>query len=67
MRDAVSFNPHWIGKVHTRDIRLINGDIHRDVPDVEILRLSSRRHPDIVRECDIQDYGRHHLQRTKAK
>ncbi len=61
MRKAVTFNPHWVGDHPAWDIRLINGDIHRSVTASEVLRLSSRKYPDIVRECDVQDYGKHHL------
>lgn len=61
MRKAVSFNPHWIGDEPAWDIRLLNGGIHRSVKESEVLKVSTRRYPDIVRACDIEDYGKHYL------
>lgn len=61
MGKATSFNPHWIDGRPAWDVRLQNGSVHRSVKESEILKLSSRRYPDIVRVCDIQDYGDHHL------
>ena len=63
MRKAVTFNPHWIGESPACDIRLINGDIHRGVKHSEILKVSTRDYPDIVRACDVADYGSYHLTR----
>ena len=61
MRKAVTFNPHWVGNNPAWDIRLLNGHIHRSVIDKDILKVSKRSSPDIVRACDVEDYGRHHL------
>ncbi len=61
MRKAVAFNPHWIDKMPAWDIRLLNGDIHRSVTQRDILRVSTRDYPDIVRACDVADYGKFHL------
>lgn len=61
MRKAVTFNPHWVGNQPAWDIRLINGDIHRSVKERDILKVSRRSNPDIVRACDVADYGNHHL------
>ena len=61
MRKAVSFNPHWANEKPAWDIRLLNGDIHRGVSESDILKISTRSNPDIVRACDVEDYGKHHL------
>ena len=61
MRKTVAFNPHWVDEKPGWDIRLFNGDIHRSVTETDIRKTSSRKHMDIVRECDIQDYGDKHL------
>jgi len=61
MRKTVAFNPHWVNKKPSWDIRLLNGDIHRSVAESDIRKTSSRQHMDVVRECDIQDYGSSHL------
>ena len=65
MRKAVSFNPHWIGDEPAWDIRLLNGVFHRSVTVSQIRMTSSRRYMDSVRECDIQDFGRYHLAKSK--
>jgi len=65
MRKAVSFNPHWIGNDPAWDIRLLNGVFHRSVTESQIRKTSSRQYMDVVRECDIQDFGKHHLAKTK--
>ena len=61
MRKAVAFNPHWVGEEPAWDIRLLNGDIHRSVIKSQVLKVSTRSYPDMVRACDIDDYGKHHL------
>lgn len=61
MRKAVTFNPHWVGEQPAWDIRLLNGDIHRSVTESDIRKVSSRPYMDVVRACDIADYGKHHL------
>jgi len=61
MRKAVTFNPHWIDEEPACDVRLLNGDIHRGVKHSEILKVSTRQYKDVVRACDVADYGEHHL------
>ncbi len=61
MRKTVAFNPHWIDESPCWDIRLFNGDIHRSVTVSDIRKSSTRQYIDVVRECDIQDYGDKHL------
>jgi len=61
MRKTIAFNPHWIDKSPAWDIRIFNGNIHRGVTDKDIRKISNRVPMDLVRECDIQDYGNYHL------
>jgi hypothetical protein len=67
MRKAVTFNPHWVGEEPAWDIRLLNGDHHRSVTKTTILAVSTRRHGTSVLECDVQDYGTHHLKIAAQK
>ena len=67
MRKAVAFNPHWVGGEPAWDIRLLNGDHHRSVTRPTILALSTRGHGVTVLECDVQDYGAHHLKIVAQK
>jgi len=62
MRKAVTFNPHWLDGKPAWDIRLLNGDINRGVREPDILKVSKRRYPDIVRACDVADYEEHYLE-----
>jgi len=65
MRKAVSFNPHWVDGKPAWDIRLINGVYHRSVTEDDIRKISTRSYFDIVRACDIQDFGVYHLTKDK--
>lgn len=67
MRKGVAFNPRWIGNQPAWDVRLLNGDIHRGVTTLDIRKTSKRNYIDVVRECDIQDYAKHHLKLLKEE
>ena len=62
MRKAKSFNPRWIDGEPAWDIALSDKDatIHRGVKESDIRKTSSRIGFDVARNCDIQDYARHH-------
>lgn len=71
VNEVIANNPHWVGNLPAWDITLTDGQVHKDVTQVEIRQairelsntrsiLPATRYIDVVRKVHIDLYNEYH-------